>query len=111
MVMTADIQYFAILGVIGALWVLGIINLYKAYLIRQHRHGQRPIKGIRKFVHQRIWEYGTCRDAPARRSKHDGRVQFILWQAGQTGHTEEYWYEFHSSWWHKFQPTVDFPKD
>ena len=44
------------------------------------------------------WEYGTCKDRPARRHRQSGEVQFVLWQAGEQGHEVDYWYRFDSSW-------------
>jgi hypothetical protein len=56
-----------------------------------------------------VWEYGTagamagqatCRTH--RRNKLTGEVQFILWDAGEQGHTKDYWYPTNSTWWPTF---------
>ena len=52
------------------------------------------------------WEYGTAgspeRRWRARRHRKHGNVQFVLWPAGQQGHTEGYWHDSASSWWPTF---------
>lgn len=48
------------------------------------------------------WEYGTCNGRNARRNKKTGAVQFVLWEAGEAGHTVDYWHNFDSSWWSSF---------
>lgn len=52
------------------------------------------------------WIYGhVCgRTTPARKHRKKGNVQFILWKAGQQGHTEDYWHDYDSSWWALFVP-------
>ena len=52
------------------------------------------------------WEYGTAGLPPyrARRHRKTGDVQFVLWEAGQQGHTEDYWINFSSFWYHTFKP-------
>ena len=49
-----------------------------------------------------IWEYGTCNDRPARKHKIKGNVQFILWNKGEQGHSEDFWINFDSSYWDSF---------
>lgn len=51
-----------------------------------------------------IWEYGECRERKARRHKLSGNVQFVIWQAGEHGHTSDYWVDFNSWWWKEFKP-------
>jgi hypothetical protein len=51
------------------------------------------------------WEYGTCRDMPARRHCRTGEVQFVMWKAGEQGHAKDYWHQFHPYWWDGFAPT------
>ena len=52
------------------------------------------------------YEYGFFRDCqPARRNKRTGHVQFILWEAGEQGHLEDFWHDSDSSWWPTFTPT------
>ena len=51
------------------------------------------------------WEYGTAgaNATPARRHTKRGNVQFVLWKAGEQGHTEDYWHDFDQSWWPTFK--------
>lgn len=49
-----------------------------------------------------LWEHGTCNDRPARRHMIHGNVQFVFWEKGEQGHTEDYWHNFDSSWWKSF---------
>lgn len=48
--------------------------------------------------------YGTAgsNNRPARRHR-SGRVEFVLWKAGERGHTEDYWHAMHEDWWHTFK--------
>lgn len=48
------------------------------------------------------WEYGTCNKQVARRRIKKGNVQFIMWKAGEQGHTEDFWINFDPWWWDKF---------
>lgn len=57
-----------------------------------------------KRLYAERWEYGTCRDKPARRHRFKGNVQFVLHKAGTHGYFEDYWHDFHSYWWNKFRP-------
>ena len=50
-----------------------------------------------------FWQYGTCRNRVARRHRIKGNVQFVLWKAGEHGHTKDYWYNFDSYWWSHFK--------
>jgi hypothetical protein len=52
------------------------------------------------------WEAGTLRGSPARRHRKTGECQFVLWQAGEQGHTADHWIRFDSSWWSQFLPNV-----
>lgn len=54
------------------------------------------------WSHKRRWEYGACRGLKARRNRHTGEVQFVLWKAGERGHVEDYWHNFNSYWWPVF---------
>lgn len=69
---------------------------------------ERLVMRYRKWRHNREWEYGTCEPEPgtgvARRHRRKGNVQFVLWKAGEQGHTEDYWHDFDSSWWPSFKP-------
>lgn len=52
------------------------------------------------------WEYGVAGpdgDTPARRHTKRGNVQFVLWKAGEQGHTADYWHNFDPYWWPTFQ--------
>lgn len=52
------------------------------------------------------WEYGTFDSGAnvARRDPETGCVQFIQWEAGHNGHTEDYWFALTPSWWSTFVP-------
>ena len=52
-----------------------------------------------------LWEYGTCNEMYARRHKLKKNVQFVLWEAGEQGHKEDYWHNFDRSLWEGFAPT------
>ena len=51
------------------------------------------------------WQYGTAgkHRTPARRNTRNGRVQFVLWKAGEHGHATDYWHDFDRAWWPTFQ--------
>lgn len=38
---------------------------------------------------------------PARKHK-SGRVEFVMWNAGEQGHSEDYWLPLHEYWWPTF---------
>lgn len=38
---------------------------------------------------------------PARKHK-SGRVEFVMWKAGEQGHSEDYWMPLHEYWWPTF---------
>jgi hypothetical protein len=59
------------------------------------------------FKNQSEWEYGTaCVDGrKARRHRKRGNVQFVLWNAGEQGHIEDYWHDLDYSWWKTFKPS------
>lgn len=50
------------------------------------------------------YEYGTCNNLNARRHTKKGNVQMCLHKAGEHGNREDYWHDFDSSWWDKFEP-------
>lgn len=57
----------------------------------------------------RQWIYGTLHkpgdtstNRPCRKCPKTGEVQFILWWAGEQGHTEHYWHATDSYWWPHF---------
>lgn len=43
-----------------------------------------------------------CNGLRARRDRKTGAVQFVLWEAGEHGHAEDFWYDFHKGWWPTF---------
>lgn len=51
-----------------------------------------------------LYEYGTCAGTKARRNRLTGKVQFVLWKAGEQGHTEDYWIRFGEGWETQFKP-------
>lgn len=52
------------------------------------------------------YDYGICfvndQWVHARRLRYSGRVQFILWKAGENGHDHNYWHDIHQSHWRYF---------
>lgn len=40
-----------------------------------------------------LYEYGQCHERRARRNRLTGDVEFVLWKAGEQGHTEDYWHK------------------
>jgi hypothetical protein len=52
------------------------------------------------------WDSGKLCGSPARRHRKTGECQFVLWQAGEQGHAEDFWIRFDSSWWSQFLPNV-----
>lgn len=50
------------------------------------------------------WSYGICHNSVARRHKTKGNVQFVLWNAGEQGHTEDFWHDMNTYWWSFFIP-------
>jgi hypothetical protein len=55
---------------------------------------------VMAYMKQRSdYEHGMCIGRPARRRRKTGEVQFVLWKAGQQGHTNDYWHRFDESWW------------
>jgi hypothetical protein len=48
------------------------------------------------------WEYGRIRHTRARRHPKTGEVQFVLWQAGERGRTEDCWINWDTTWWPQF---------
>ena len=62
-----------------------------------------------------VWEYGRIiTDTPTmfgdrmdpnrvhRRHRFKHNVQFVLWRAGEQGHTEDYWHDMNEFWWEFF---------
>lgn len=44
---------------------------------------------------------------PVRLDTHTGRVQFVLWKAGEQGHTEDYWHDMGPGWEAFFIPNQE----
>lgn len=61
------------------------------------------MKWLRAKWQRWLWQPGICQDKPARRHRFSGEVQFVLWKAGEQGHTEDYWHAFNSDWWDQFK--------
>lgn len=59
---------------------------------------------LRLFSRKPEYVYGTAgsNNGQARRHR-SGRVEFVLWKAGERGHTEDYWHAMHEDWWHTFK--------
>lgn len=66
----------------------------------------RLVMRFRVWQYRRTWEMGICGpgNKTARRHRRKGNVQFVVWKAGEQGYTEDYWYDFDSSWWPGFTP-------
>jgi len=62
---------------------------------------------FRLFKKKPEWIYGTCRDRRARKHRKKGNVQFVLWKAGEQGHKEDFWHDFHKHWWGAFIANTD----
>lgn len=50
------------------------------------------------------WVYGTCRGHVARRHRRTGEVEFVLWKAGEHGHSVDFWIGMDPYWWDQFVP-------
>lgn len=65
---------------------------------------------FRVFKKKDEWQYGSCRNRPARKHLKKGNVQFIIWYKGDQknvdgfGHLEDVWIDFDESYWHLFIP-------
>ena len=60
-----------------------------------------------------LWEYGTCkgRDGVVRRHRITGKVEFVLWKAGEQGHNEDCWHEMGFGWEDSFVKDAKQPTD
>lgn len=58
----------------------------------------------RLFRRKPEYVYGTAgaHQRPARKHK-SGRVEFVMWEAGEQGHNQDYWIAFHEHWWPTFK--------
>lgn len=53
------------------------------------------------------WVPGSFRDGKrARRHRKTGVVQFVMWNAGEQGHAEDYWINADRYWWSTFVPAA-----
>ncbi|MDR6768667.1 hypothetical protein J2W88_003971 [Acidovorax delafieldii] len=58
----------------------------------------------RLFRAKTEYVYGTAGKMPKPARRHSsGRVECVLWKAGEKGHTSDYWYPIHEDWWHTFK--------
>ena len=61
---------------------------------------------IKRWFKMNNYEYGVVKtdefgnETQARRKGR--KIQFILWKAGEHGHTEDYWHDMGAGWWDKF---------
>lgn len=62
----------------------------------------------RLFRRKPEYVYGTAGNdqRPARKHK-SGRVEFVMWKAGEQGHERDYWIAFHEYWWPTFKENHD----
>ena len=65
----------------------------------------------KKLLHKPAWEYGVAgalidpdNPTPKRRDKLTGEVQFILWDACEQGHENDFWYPMNPTLWPTFIP-------
>lgn len=58
----------------------------------------------RLFRRKPEYIYGTAGNnhRPARKHK-SGRVEFVMWKAGEHGHQHDYWFPYHPNWWPTFK--------
>lgn len=51
------------------------------------------------------YTHGTAGSDKRPARKHaSGRVEFVMWKAGEEGHATDYWIAFHEYWWPTFEP-------
>jgi hypothetical protein len=55
------------------------------------------------------YECGRIGALRSRRHRYTGEVQFILWHAGEQGHTTDYWHRMGDGWANYFIPDIDTP--
>jgi len=55
---------------------------------------RRLVHALLRRLDSTLWQHGTVRGKPARRQRITGECQFVLWKAGEQGHTEDYWHRF-----------------
>lgn len=55
-----------------------------------------------------VWEYGKLNNGvKARRNKLTGKVQLLLWKAGEQGHTEDCYHKVGHGWENTFELTEE----
>lgn len=42
-------------------------------------------------------------ERPARKNIKTGVVEFVIWRAGEQGHSADFWTPFHEYWWPTFE--------
>lgn len=58
-----------------------------------------------RYVYGRVYRPADGHSrSPVRLDTQTGRVQMILWKAGQQGHTDDYWHEMGAGWEEFFVP-------
>lgn len=58
----------------------------------------------RLFRRKPEYIYGTAgNDRRLARRHKSGRVEFVMWKAGEQGHERDYWIAFHEYWWPTFK--------
>lgn len=53
-------------------------------------------------INKSQWEMGSVKGTVARRNRLTGECQFVLWKAGEHGHSEDYWHKFGPGWENHF---------
>lgn len=53
------------------------------------------------------YEYGHIGTIRARRHRRTGEVQFVLWHAGEQGHTSDFWHRMGDGWAEYFIADID----
>ena len=64
------------------------------------------IRSLLKWLkyHSQPWQTGKFHDNNARRNVFTGEVQFVLWKAGEQGHTKDYYHRVGNGWEKEFIP-------
>lgn len=58
----------------------------------------------RLFRRRPEYVYGTAGAHQRTARKHkSGRVEFVMWKAGEHGHVRDYWIAFNEYWWPTFK--------
>jgi hypothetical protein len=51
-----------------------------------------------RYIYGRVEREDGAYRSNVRMDTRSGRVQFILWRAGEQGHSEDYWHDMGSGW-------------